>query len=222
MAKTSLVTRAEQELRVKAFEVLRNTFEAADSPRLGAQLELAGFGHVGLGIDSRPQTPAEEKAMREWVGSQGLSDTDIKALKAAEKAALRASKIHELSAEEQRLWLEEPVKRTSFAPIADILQMHGVEEEFRLAGAPGLKAPGSLDGANAESDTERQDDEASAHGPGQVHRAGSNAFESESPRTPRTPRTPAFARKSSDQKLKSVVTRSVMPATRIAHGSKRK
>ena len=216
MAKTSLVTRAEQELRVKAFEVLRNTFETADSPRLGAQLELAGFGHVGLGIDSRPQTPAEEKAMREWVGSQGLSDTDIKALKAAEKAALRASKIHELSAEEQRLWLEEPVKRASFAPIADILQMHGVEEEFRLAGAPGLKAPGSLDSANAESGTERQDDDEASHGPGQVHR------ESESPRTPRTPRSPAFARKSSDQKLKSVVTRSVMPATRIAHGSKRK
>ena len=138
-AQTSLATLGQQRTKLQALRCLRDALDSDKPGAFEAQLELGRFGAVGLGIGSRPVTPVAERAMKDWVVGQSITAADVKALKEAEAAEVRANKIADLTSTEQRLWLSHPVKRASFAPIADILQEHGVREEFRLAGAPGLQ-----------------------------------------------------------------------------------
>ena len=207
-AKTHLETHAEQTARLKAFLIHRDAIQSDEAAKMGEELELGGFAHVGMGIGSRPTTPAEERAMRAWVGEQGISADDIRALKEAEKAADRASKINELSYDEQRQWLSEPVKRASFAPIADILEHHGRLEEFRLAGAPGLVDP-NLDGMMEDED----------HTIRRIAEEGTPSFSSRSPPDSGRSRSRSPTRTSGN--LKTAGT-AVIAVSRLAGGLKMK
>ena len=233
---TTQVTRSEQTTRIEAFRCLRQTHLPHDSPRLRDQLELGAFGRVGMGISSRPNTPAEEKAMRAWVAGDGISADDVTTLKAAQTASLRTKQIHELSREEQRSWLQDPVKRSSFAPIADILQMHGVEDDFRRAGAPGLERPDTLDGALGDLNVgseEQSFEEDPPWSPGRissvesVHKAR-KALQQPSRRLSRAGGVKAGSRTGSSslnpsspavggvQSLRRTVALGILPATRMA------
>jgi class 3 adenylate cyclase len=133
--------RSGQQLRLYAFQCLRDTYATNGPGRMSTEFELGPFGRVGLSLGSPPHTPADERAMREWTGAPDVSDADVQALTTAKRAYAHMSSVDELSGDEQRAWLQEPFERSSFAPIVDILEFHGMAEEFRLAGAPGLPGP---------------------------------------------------------------------------------
>ena len=150
-AKTTSRARIEQQIRLHAFHCVRDADRA-----MRHDLELGHFGNTGLAIGSPPRSPEHESVMRNWVGPPAISAADVQELSRANRAAeVKERNVSSLSLDEQRKWLHEPIERGSFAQIADILERHGVAEEFKLAGAPGL-------GANA--DDAASDEEEAAFG----------------------------------------------------------
>jgi len=120
---------SQQGTRLSAYQFVRDAHEKGRY--ISKELELGVYSSVGMGIGSPPRTPEDEKAMRAWNGSVPETQQPLKKASHTQKDAAK-------SRDELRRWLGEPWERTSFAPIEDILEFHGVREEFQRAGAPGL------------------------------------------------------------------------------------
>jgi len=137
-AETEHVVSSEQMTKVTAFQCFRDAMQVENRPAISKELELGSFGNVGMGIGSRPLTPTDEHAMRDWVVDSGFDLTSAPQ-KDGEPVRKRVFKpLDDMDTEELRAFLAEPGKRTSFGPILDILEFHGVLKEFEEAGAPGL------------------------------------------------------------------------------------
>lgn len=130
-SETTLSACASQLARMRAFRCLRNSFSSQGSSQpLDSDMgELGDFGNVGLGIGSRPTTPADEKAMHQWVAPPTISASEIKELNRAARIASQPT--DELSADERRAWLLQPqtvVVRTS---VDDILEEYGLRPLYQ-------------------------------------------------------------------------------------------
>ena len=129
---TGGVAHATQQARLNAFQCLRDALGSEDSPRIQMELELGAFGSVGMTVSSRPHTPAEEVAMRDWVVDQGLTSHDLQVLSDASVAG-PAKKPEDMTKEEVISWLRDSGQRTKFDDVLNILEFHGVRAEFEAA-----------------------------------------------------------------------------------------
>lgn len=95
-----------------------------------AELELGRYGMTGLGIGSPPRTPQDERAMSGWVGVAPPSRGALEAAREEERKATVPTGQSDWSRDELFDWLIQPVQRTEFESVADILEAHGVKGEF--------------------------------------------------------------------------------------------
>ena len=148
--------------RLSAFHCLRDAFASEDSPRIRQELELGGFGNVGMSIGSPPHTPADD-AMRDWVLEEATNAGDVLLLNEATEEtepdpaqpAQTTEDLVNLVADRETVhrWLADPGTRTSMESILDILEEYGVLDDFRADGAEGVWDDDDLAGApQAEGD----------------------------------------------------------------------
>lgn len=126
---TESAAQASQLTRLHAFQCLRDAYTEGDSPIIQKELELGVFSGMGMSVGSRPRTPADEHAMSGWViDGQGMSAQDVQMLSQAKSGPNKRP--DEMNKEELLAWLREPSVRTNFDAVSDILEFHGVLNEF--------------------------------------------------------------------------------------------
>ena len=152
-----------QSIKLAAFAAMRDAIsERPDAAKLiSRELGLGDFGQVGLGIRSRPTTPAEDRTMANWVST---ADPELsEATKLGEVVRKKAG--DELSGDELRSWRDEQVILFDSAPpplasVADILLAHGIVVNV----PPPKDAATSMDAA-----ADRRDSSTSAEEPVAVY-----------------------------------------------------
>ena len=124
---TTSAAHAAQQLRVRAYRCLRDTYDAIQpSGVMAEELELGAFGSIGLGIGSPPRTPADERATREWAAEATVAQVSVEEIAAMNKAHVEKNTTEELTADELIAWLSEKPRRGNTS-IDDICMYHGVE-----------------------------------------------------------------------------------------------